>query len=206
MCRGLFPTRMAEWGLVHDMAWIDSDPPAFPGPSATGRGSGPASRQVEVGQGEQAVIARPGTLLTATLGSCVAICLHDPARRQGGMNHIFQCVQPGPLGGGAIVAEAERLVNALMNRGARRQGLLAQVVGGAHTLARGRDVGAEIAGVCLMYLAAEDIRILRTFVGGTRPRRAAFDPVTGRLTITHPGTDYLPTPFPEPRPPDWELF
>lgn len=196
-----------EKDRVTDMAWTGTDPHGHCGGGACGNLSRrPTGSWQEVGQGAQAVIDRPGTLLTATLGSCVAICLHDPAHRRGGMNHIYQCVQPGPLGGAAIVAEAERLVNALMRHGARRQGLAALVVGGAHTLARGRDVGAEIAGICLLYLAAEDIRIVRTSVGGTRPRRAVFDPVAGTLSITHPRTAIAPTPFPKPQPPQWEIF
>lgn len=199
--------RRDEKDRAADMTWMETDPHGY---RSDGDGAPSPTRSAgcwqEVGQGAQSVMDRPGALLTATLGSCVAICLHDPVHRQGGMNHIYQCVQPGPLGGAAIVAEAERLVNALMRRGARRQGLVAQVVGGAHTLARGRDVGAEIAGVCLLYLAAEDIRIVRTSVGGTRPRRAVFDPLTGSLSITHPRTAIAPADFPRARPPEWELF
>lgn len=164
-------------------------------------------RWQEVRQGTYAVVDRPGVALTATLGSCVAVCLHDPVRRQGGMNHIFQCVQPGPLGGAAIVAEVERLVNALMRRGARRSGLHARVVGGAHTLERGRDLGAQIAGVCLLYLAAEDIPVLESTTGGKRARRAVYDPIAGTLVTSHPGTA-IPV---QDAPPfrggeDWELF
>lgn len=167
---------------------------------------GPA--EIEVGQGSFALGDVPGTMLTATLGSCVAVCLHDPTRRQGGMNHIYQCVQPGPLGGGAIVAEVEGLVNALMRRGARRQGLRARVVGGAHMLSFGRNFGAQIADVCLAYLRTEEIPVLECATGGERARRAAFDPVAGRLELTYPGGPHSHPPRP-PRNPaqgDWELF
>lgn len=173
---------------------------------ARGR-SADGSRRLEVRQGAHAVIDRPGTTLAATLGSCVAVCLHDPALGRGGMNHIYQCVDPGPMGGGAIVAEVERLVNALMRIGARRRGLRARVAGGAHTLARGRDLGAQIAGVCLLYLAAEDIPVLQCETGGTRARRVLYDPVTGILVTRYPGTA-LPLPRDPPRrpPEEWELF
>ena len=162
-------------------------------------------RWQEVCQGRHAVGHEPGVLLAATLGSCVAVCLHDPAGRQGGMNHVFQCVQPEPFGGAAIVAEVEQLVNALMRLGARRRDLRARMAGGAHLLARGRDLGAEIAGVCLRYLEAERIPVLQATIGGNRARRALYDPVAGTLRLSHPDAPPTRQAWPPPHPgSDWE--
>lgn len=163
--------------------------------------------RIEVGQGAFEVSGTPGTALSATLGSCVAVCLHDPAHGVGGMNHIYHCLDPGPTGGGAIVAEVERLVNALSKLGSRRAGLRARIVGGAHVLLRGRDLGSDIAGVCLLYLAAEGIPVLECTTGGDRARRAMFEPVTGRLAVSYPGTALPPVRRPPRRPEeDWMLF
>ena len=149
--------------------------------------TGQFGRRQDVGQGQHVVIDRPGVELAATLGSCVAVLLHDPVNAQGGMNHIHHAVDPGPLGGVAVVAEIETLVNALMRRGARREDMVARIVGGAHTLGRGRDVGASIADVCLDYLRAERIELVQLDLGGTSARRLIYLPTTGAMTITYPG-------------------
>lgn len=144
-------------------------------------------RSLDVGQGEHLVIDRPGVELAATLGSCVAVLLHDPVRRHGGMTHINRCVDPGPLGGAAVVAEIETLVNALMRLGTRRSDLIARVVGGAHVLRRGRDVGASIVDVSLGYIRAEAIPLAQRDLGGTRARRLLWQPTTGRMQVIYPG-------------------
>ena len=190
------------------MAWQtggDRSPSRLHAPD--GGGVPPAERRREVGQGAVAVSSDPGTVLCATLGSCVAVCLRDPMRRAGGMNHIYHCLDPGPSGGGAIVADIERLVNGLARMGSRRADLQARVVGGAHVLQRGRDLGSEIAGVCLLYLAAERIPVLECTTGGTLARRVVFSPATGRLMLSYPGTTLPPVRRAPARPKDdWTLF
>lgn len=145
-------------------------------------------RRIDVGQGEHAVVDRPGVELAATLGSCVAILLHDPAGRRGGMTHIHRCVDQGPLGGGAVVAEIETLVNALMQMGARRRDMIGRIVGGAHVLGRGRDVGASIVDVCLDYLRTERVPLADQDLGGVRARRLLWQPTTGIMHLSYPGT------------------
>ncbi len=194
-------------GGGHGRAMSEHDPrlrAAVP-PEAGGKAAA-ARADLDVLQGSQRVLEGPGTLLAATLGSCIAVCLHDPAARRGGMNHIYRAVDPGPLGGDAIVSEIERLVNAMMRLGSRRGSLRAHLVGGAHILPRGRDVGAEISDVCLRYLAAEDVPVCRVEIGGDRGRRATFCPATGRLATRRfgpVGVELAPTPR---RAGPWELF
>ncbi|WP_170831462.1 chemotaxis protein CheD [Jannaschia faecimaris] len=125
--------------------------------------------------------------MTATLGSCVGVILQDVSGRVGGLTHIFQCVDPGPAGGGAVVAEIEKLVNALMHEGVKMSVIKARVVGGARTLGRGRDVGGDIARVCLAFLTAEGIQLAASDLGGTRARRITYAPASGILTIAYPG-------------------
>lgn len=146
----------------------------------------------EVGQGAHAVSGDASLRMTATLGSCVAIILHDAVLKQGGMTHIYQCVDSGPLGGAAVVAEIETLVNALMHHGSLRSGFTARVVGGARTLGRGKDVGGLIAEVCLGYLEAERVPLTSVDLGGERPRRIQFEPRSGNLNVSYPGTP-MPT-------------
>ena len=159
--------------------------------STAGRSLRIASSMREVAQGDLATGARgEGLRLFATLGSCVAVMLHDPDLRLGGMVHINRCVDPGPLGGAMVVSEVERLVNALMRRGAGRVRLAARLVGGARTLGRGRDFGGDIARTCVAYVSAEGFELLGADLGGSRPRRIAFDPASGDVEIAYPGRDF----------------
>lgn len=159
----------------------------------------------EVGQGDFAISKDPDMQMTATLGSCVAVVLHDVFGRIGGMTHIFQCVEPGLAGGGAVIAEIEKLVNALMHEGSPRSALEASVIGGARTLGRGRDVGGEIGLVCLKFLDAERILLKTEDLGGSRPRRITLRPQSGSLQIAYPGHDLPPQRIPPTRPRGGEL-
>lgn len=162
-------------------------PPPKIGDRPCGQAAAPVNR-LEVGQGEFAVSRDRNLLMTATLGSCVAVILHDVFGRTGGMTHIFQCVDPGPTGGAAVVAEIEKLINALMQAGSAKSRLEARIVGGARTLGRGRDVGGEIAGVCLAFIRLERVPLRAHDLGGDRPRRIQYQPATGVLAIGHPGS------------------
>lgn len=166
------------------------------------------SGPVEVGQGALAVSDDPDMVMTATLGSCVLVCLTDPIARMGGMTHIFQCVDPGPTGGAFVIVEVEKLVNALMQAGSPKSALEARIAGGARTLGRGRDVGGEIASVCLEFLKKERIPIVFSDLGGVRPRRVRYTPATNQLDIAYPGANVVETapPVPSPAGSEPELF
>ncbi len=90
-----------------------------------------------------------------------------------------------------MVAEIETLVNALMRRGTRRANLVARIAGGAHTLGRGRNVGGQIAEVCLDYLLVEGIPLAEESLGGTLARRVLFQPTTGVMTVSFPGATQI---------------
>ncbi|MEM7642414.1 MAG: chemotaxis protein CheD [Pseudomonadota bacterium] len=141
------------------------------------------AQRLEVGQGMLAV-GGDGLELTATLGSCVGFCLHDPERRLGGMIHIFQCVDDGPVGPAAVIAELERLVNALMSHGVGRTDLVAKLCGGARTLPFGRDHGTAMSAACQDYLQSEGIPIHVAELGGRLARRVRFFPGTGLLEVS----------------------
>ncbi|TFL16274.1 chemotaxis protein CheD [Jannaschia formosa] len=141
------------------------------------------SNPVEVGQGQLAVSDDPAVEMVATLGSCISVCLWAPRFGCGGMNHIFRSVSPGPMGDAAVVAEVERLVNALMRLGVPRSEMKARVTGGAQVLLRGRGHGLAIGEACLNYLTVEGFEIVGVSVGGERARRIRFHPVSGQLVV-----------------------
>ncbi|PWJ13784.1 chemotaxis protein CheD [Jannaschia seohaensis] len=162
-------------------------------------GGAPGTKLLEIGQGQMEVSADPAVEMTATLGSCISVCLWSPSAGCGGMNHIFRSVAPGPMGDAAVVAEVEKLVNALMRHGAKRSEMAARVVGGAHVLLRGRNHGMAIGEACMNYLSNEGFQIVGVSIGGERARRVRFHPVSGKLAVGLMADIHTPE---DPAPPD----
>ncbi len=141
-------------------------------------------RKIHLLQGQFEVSDSPDVMITTTLGSCVACCLHDPVRKIGGMNHFLL-----PHGEGASGPEARRygayaievLINALLRKGADRRSLEGRLFGGARLSPLLPDIGGQNAIFARTYLEHEEIRILLPgSVGGQQARRIQFWPTTGR--------------------------
>jgi chemotaxis protein CheD len=122
------------------------------------------------------------TAITTVLGSCVAVCLHDPVRSVGGMNHYLL---PGPapqepstrFGDSAI----ESLLDAVLRLGAHQPRLRAKVFGGAGLLpgTPGGSLGDENARLAFRLLGNLGIPVLDGDLGGFRGRRLVFHTDTG---------------------------
>jgi chemotaxis protein CheD len=145
----------------------------------------PPERLVPVVQGEYAVSGCADTILTAILGSCVAVCLRDPFKRIGGMNHFLL---PGAKGGDQSlkygIHSMELLINALLKQGGVRSRLEAKVFGGACVLqGLSTDIGAKNAAFARQFLRTEGIACVGQSLGGERGRRVRYWPVTGRATL-----------------------
>jgi chemotaxis protein CheD len=135
---------------------------------------------VHVIQGQQAVSDEAEATMQTVLGSCVSACLHDPVRRIGGMNHFLL---PDAVDGTDMryaSAAMERLVNALLKRGAARERLEAKLFGGARIMASLPDIGRRNAEAALSFLQNEGIVCKSQSLGGEKARRVRFWPATGR--------------------------
>jgi chemotaxis protein CheD len=135
-----------------------------------------------IAQGEYGIGDQPELVLSTILGSCVAVCLRDPVLRLGGMNHILLPDAAGGRIGAASfgASDMERLMNALLKRGALRNRLEAKVFGGAAVVTGLSDIGARNAAFVRAFLAAEGIATLSENTGGDRPRQVRFWPESGR--------------------------
>lgn len=153
-----------------------------------------------IAQGEQAIGVGAEDVVQAILGSCVAVCLWDTELRIGGMNHILlpeaASSEMGALGVGATAME--RLINALMRRGADRTRFEAKVFGGAAIVAGLSDIGAKNTAFVMRYLGTERIPCVAQSTGGTMARHVRFWPATGRVRQRL----VLPEQFAEPRLPE----
>ena len=133
--------------------------------------------------------AEPAVIKTL-LGSCIAVCLWDPAVRVGGMNHFMlpQSASTGPLDDPARfgVHAMDRLVGEMLKLGASTSRFVVKVFGGASVLAMPGNGGhIPQANVTFVreYLARENLRVAAISVGGTLPRQIRFFTDTGRALV-----------------------
>lgn len=178
--------------------------------------TGSAASPIAVVQGEFHISDDPETLMSTVLGSCVAVCLHDPVCNIGGMNHFLLPFgkEEGtnrPVRYGLFAMEM--LINALLKAGAKKSRLQAKLFGGAKISADLRDIGQTNAAFAREYLASEGIQCLGESLGGQNARRVMFRPTTGQARMlivpltTIAATELRqPPPKPPPRSPDIELF
>ena len=140
------------------------------------------SRTEHINQGEFAVGKDPELMITTLLGSCVAVCLHDPVNRLGGMNHILLPEETGCAASGASfgVNAMELLINGLIKIGADRNRLEAKVFGGGQMVAGLSNIGQRNREFVMNFLAAERISCVSESTGGTAGRRVQFWPFSGK--------------------------
>lgn len=143
-------------------------------------------RKHSIVQGEHAVICEPRIAIVTVLGSCVAVCLHDPQARIGGMNHFLlgEPVAGQSLGGKELqrygIHAMEFLINEMMRRGAARHRLRAHLYGGANVVSALRPVGDGNAAFARRFVAEVGIHLVRSDLGGVRARRVEFLPYEGK--------------------------
>ena len=137
---------------------------------------------ISVIQGETRMSDDPNVVMKTILGSCIAVCMWDPVKCVGGMNHFLL---PGDCGNSESamrfgVNAMELLVNELSKAGATRSDLKAKIFGGAKMYTGGKDIGRLNAECAEWFLKAEDIDITGRCIGGLQGRGIRFWPVGGR--------------------------
>lgn len=140
-------------------------------------------RRLNVVQGEYLVSNDPEVFLTTVLGSCVAVCMRDPDRGVGGMNHFLLpdgYTVPGDHVRRYGVHAMELLINALLHQGARRDRLEAKLFGGARMFDGLSDVGGANSTFAERFLKDEGIAVAGSSLGGIGARRLKYWPVSGR--------------------------
>jgi chemotaxis protein CheD len=117
--------------------------------------------------------------VTTILGSCVAVCLHDPKSRVGGMNHYLL---PHPVSGERFAARfgavaIDRLVERMLELHADTRHLQAKVFGGACIVGNprgGKSLGAQNVELALACLLRRNIPVVAQDVEGARGRKLIF--------------------------------
>ncbi len=140
-------------------------------------------------QGDFYVSSRPDLFLTAVLGSCIAVCIRDPIAGCGGMNHFLlpdaenrddqypsQALRYGSY-------SIERLINAILSRGGRRERLEVKVFGGANVMSGMSDIGSRNVDFVEHYFANERLPIAAADLRGTWPRKLRYFPTLGAAQV-----------------------
>lgn len=142
-----------------------------------------SSAMIYIAQGEDAVGASDDMVISTILGSCISVCLWDPVRRVGGMNHLLlpEMRQAGPGLDTAGAIAMERLINRLVKMGAERARLRAKLFGGSSMLSGLTDIGARNANFGRNYLITENIPCDSESLGGTLARKLRFWPASGAV-------------------------
>jgi chemotaxis protein CheD len=152
--------------------------------------SGP---RVTVRVSELQVVSAPATLVALALGSCVAVILHDPVTRVGGVAHVLlpsQAMSRMPSGPGRFAQTAvPTLVERMIARGARAPDIVARLVGGASMFNSLTPPGSIQMGERNVLAAREalhrhGIRLAGEAVGGDFGRTVIFDVETGRVVVS----------------------
>lgn len=139
----------------------------------------------------QLFVGREPTRCITILGSCVAVCLYDPGRATGGLNHFLlpdsprEAGQVDPLRWG--VTSIEVLLQQMLEAGARRSALQAKLFGGAQIGARDVPeflrVGERNIATARTELRRHRIPVVNECLGGSAGRRLVFESHTGMAWI-----------------------
>ena len=143
---------------------------------------------IEEGDTMKRVYLYPGQIVTSgqplmvstILGSCVSICLWDPAAKVGGINHYL--LPNNPMNGQSDLrygnTATERLIETLLGLGVKKQRIVAKVVGGASILSSfggsRMSIGDQNVDVARKHLAKHGITVSGEQTGGTRGRKLLF--------------------------------
>lgn len=154
-------------------------------------------RWVKVGIGEFAVSDRPEDLIiTAALGSCVAVCLWEPVAGVAGLLHfLLPDARSNPARAQAAPAAfadsgIPLLFHAAYNLGAQKRKCRVWLVGGADIVGRTDtmlSVGRRNVLAARSVLWQNGVMVLGEAVGGTAPRTVTVAAASGQVTVKADG-------------------
>lgn len=130
--------------------------------------------------------------VTTVLGSCISVCLWDPVRRIGGINHYLLPFWNGeglatPRYGNVAIP---KLIERLIRLGANQTHLKAKIFGGSAMWDRAQglmSIGERNIELAQTMLDEAKIPLVTSDVGGNRGRKIIFDTGEGAVLLRrHP--------------------
>jgi chemotaxis protein CheD len=131
--------------------------------------------------------AKHAQAAVTVLGSCISVCLADKKAQVCGFNHFMLPYQEIPSSRSSVEQTVsaparyganamELLINALLEAGAQRGSLQAQVFGGSQLLKSKSTIGALNQQFAIDYLKREKISVLNVDCGGPFARKVYLYP------------------------------
>ncbi len=142
--------------------------------------------KITIGIADMKMARGTGMLITYALGSCIGICLYDPAIKLGAMVHIMLPLNM-EAGRKNTMKYADTGIRETLKqmtaKGAAHSRITAKIAGGAKMFDMGEsamgNIGQRNIESVKSVLRMEKIRILREDVGGTVARTLLFDVSNG---------------------------
>ena len=156
------------------------------------------SGKITIGIAEMKLARGQGMLVTYALGSCIGICLHDPALKLGALIHIMLPVNM-EAGRTNTMKYADTGIKETLKQmeamGARRTRITAKIAGGAKMFETGGsalgNIGQRNIESVHLNLKKEGIRLLKEDVGGSVARTLLFDVDSGLGCVSSYGRPEL---------------
>lgn len=123
------------------------------------------------------------SLISAGLGSAVAVCVWDRVLGIGGMSH-FQYPRPNRRGKPTAkygTVSIRTLIKMLIKMGSKRENLQAQVFGGGHRFQYAKNMGQRNLKVARRELKRSRVPIISEDVGGVQFRRVLYHTATNEI-------------------------
>jgi chemotaxis protein CheD len=127
------------------------------------------------------------------LGSCIAMCVYDPANKFGGMAHMLLPTCRSKNDGNAppskyIDTGAPLLISRMIKQGSLKENLIVKIAGGAKMLSipgegSHLDIGQKNIVEIKAALARENIPICGSDIGGGFGRTVQFFLENGKITV-----------------------
>ena len=146
--------------------------------------------RLTIGIADLKIARNSGTLITYALGSCIGICLYDPAIKLGGLLHIMlplnmETGRKNPLKY-ADTGMAE-MIRQMEAQGASRARIVAKIAGGAKMF---EVTGGALGNIGLrniesvkLQLKKLGLRLANEDVGGTVARTMSMDVSNGEIVV-----------------------
>ena len=152
--------------------------------------------EVRVDMAEMKIERRPVTLVT-NVGSCVAICIHDPINKCGGLAHIMlpssSICRKEVLNSKYADTAVPALTAALQQSGKCSFALSAKIAGGANMFpnlnSNTMNIGSKNVDAVKEALAEHGIKLLSEDVTGTFGRKVTFNIATGEVFVRNGNGD-----------------
>ena len=125
-------------------------------------------------------------MVSAVLGTCVAVCLHDRRLKTGGMNHFLYPKAkffevPGVECG---TVSMQTLLKMMRRQGSRIEDIEAQIFGGSELVgSEGNKVGLKNVKMARKILKKNGIKVVSEDVGGLKGRRLIFHTGTNEALV-----------------------